>query len=174
MNRTFRLLYVLLAASVLFTLRAEAQVADYGRENGIFSFENDTETATAGKGSRLSVSDEHNKLGHKSLLWEWSRPKAEISIKGDVPFLPKHPNPKEKSVASFVFWVYSPDTLEGDIRFSFLKEGRECCHFTYGLSPIRYPSDSTVTAYSFPASRPESATSASSNSFAGRSLPKYS
>ncbi|MBE6250895.1 MAG: sugar lyase [Bacteroidales bacterium] len=122
-----------LAASTLFSWRAEAQIADYGRDNGILSFEDGVENATAGKGSRLSVSDEHNKLGHRSLMWEWNRPKAEITIKGEVPYLPKHPNPKEKSVSSFVFWVYSPQVLDGDLRFSFLKNGKECCHFTYKL-----------------------------------------
>ena len=133
MNFTAKVITTIIAASALFSLRVEAQVADYGSGNGIMSFETGVETAVAHKGSRLSVSDEHNKLGHNSLLWEWSRSKAMISIKGEVPYMPKHPNPKEKSVASFVFWVYSPDVLDGDIRFSFMKGGKECCHFTYRL-----------------------------------------
>ena len=133
MNFTAKVITTIIAASALFSLRAEAQVADYGSGNGIMSFETGVETAVAHKGSRLSVSDEHNKLGHNSLLWEWSRSKAMISIKGEVPYMPKHPDPKEKSVASFVFWVYSPDVLDGDIRFSFMKGGKECCHFTYRL-----------------------------------------
>ena len=116
-----KVITTIIAASALFTWKAEAQVADYGRDNGVISFENSTENATAGKGSRLSISDEHNKLGHHSLMWEWNRPKATISIKGEVPYLHKHPNPKEQSVSSFVFWVYSPEALEGDITFSFLK-----------------------------------------------------
>ena len=128
-----KVITTIIAASALFTWKAEAQVADYGRDNGVISFENSTENATAGKGSRLSISDEHNKLGHHSLMWEWNRPKATISIKGEVPYLHKHPNPKEQSVSSFVFWVYSPEALEGDITFSFLKNGKECCQFTYGL-----------------------------------------
>ena len=133
MNFIAKVITTIIAASALLSLRVEAQVADYGSDNGILSFEDGTESAVAGKGSRLSVSDEHNKLGHNSLLWEWSRSKAEISIKGEVPYMPEHPNPKEKSVASFVFWVYSPEALEGNIRFSFLKNGKECCHFTYCL-----------------------------------------
>lgn len=133
MNFTTKVITTIIAASALFSLRVEAQVADYGRDNGILSFENGTENVRTGKGSHLSVSDEHNKLGHNSLMWEWKRPKATISFKGEVPYLPKHPNPKEQSVSSFVFWVYSPEILDGELTFTFLKKGKECCHFTYGL-----------------------------------------
>ena len=54
-------------------------------------------------------------------------------INSDIPYLPKNPDPKETSVSSFVFWIYSPEKLDGTLRFSFMKEGRECCHFTYSL-----------------------------------------
>jgi chondroitin-sulfate-ABC endolyase/exolyase len=58
---------------------------------------------------------------------------AFISIKGEIPYLPENPNPKETSIASFVFWMYSPVRIDGSVRFSFLKEGKECCHFDYNL-----------------------------------------
>ena len=54
-------------------------------------------------------------------------------INSDIPYLPKNPDPKETSVSSFVFWIYSPEKLDGTLLFSFMKEGRECCHFTYSL-----------------------------------------
>lgn len=133
MKLTAKVITTFIVASALYPLRGEAQVADYGSGNGIMSFENGTESVYSGKGSTLSVSDKHNKLGHHSLMWEWDRSKAAITIKGEVPYLPENPNPKEKSVSSFVFWVYSPEVLDGDIRFSFLKDGKECCHFTYRL-----------------------------------------
>ena len=133
MNFAAKVITTLIAASALFSLRAEAQVADYGSGNGIFSFESGTESAYSGKGSSLSISDEHYKLGSHSLMWEWDSPKATISLNGEVPYLPKHPNPKEKSVSTFVFWIYSPEVLDGKIRVSFLKNGKECCHFIYSL-----------------------------------------
>jgi hypothetical protein len=63
MKFSFRFLAVLLAASAIFTLKAEAQVADYGKENGVLSFENGVGSITASKHSVLDVSADHNKLG---------------------------------------------------------------------------------------------------------------
>ena len=125
------LISMMLVASSLFSV--EAQVVDYGQANGVFSFENDTEGTTCSKYSVLSISDEHAKLGDKSLEWNWKKSGAYLSINAPVPFLAKNPNPKETSVSSFVFWIYSPERLNGNLKFSFLKEGRECCHFTYQL-----------------------------------------
>jgi len=131
MNKPILLIILLLAASSLFS--AEAQVVDYGQKNGVFSFENDTEGVTATKRSVLSISEDHSKLGHKSLRWEWKKSGASMSINAPVPFLAQNPNPNETSVSSFVFWVYSPEALDGELRFSFMKDGKECCHFDYTL-----------------------------------------
>ena len=133
MKFSFRFLTVLLAASVFFTLKAEAQVADYGKVNGVLSFENGVGSVTASKHSVLDVSADHNKLGEHSLVWNWNKKGAYLSFNEAVPYLPENPDPKETSVSSFVFWVYSPKTLEGSLKFVFLKGGKECCHFTYGL-----------------------------------------
>ena len=114
-------------------LRAEAQVVDYGRANGILSFEKDNESAHPLKHSLLSISNEHAKLGAHSLKWDWNRKGAALSIKEDIPYLPENPDPKETSVSSFVFWVYACEPIHGSLKFSFLKDGKECCHFTYGL-----------------------------------------
>ena len=120
-----------LAASTLFG--AEAQVVDYGMSNGVFSFEEDTKYTSRSKHSTLSISDEHAKLGTRSLEWNWRKKGSSFSINAPVPFLAENPNPKETSVSSFVFWVYSPETLDGSLRFSFMKDGKECCHFDYNL-----------------------------------------
>ena len=131
MNRPVLLIILSLAASLLFSL--EAQVVDYGIANGVLSFEDGVSPAEASKCSRLTVSNEHSKLGTNSLKWDWKKKGSYISIKGDIPYLPENPNPKETSIASFVFWMYSPAVLDGTVRFSFLKNGRECCHFDYCL-----------------------------------------
>ena len=124
---------IILAASVLLSGRSEAQVVDYGLANGILSFEDGTAPAQCSKGSALSVSQEHSKLGISSLKWDWRKNDQYISIKGEIPYLPENPDPKETSIASFVFWMYSPVSLDGTVRFSFLKDGRECCWFDYYL-----------------------------------------
>ena len=121
----------MLAASALIS--AEAQVVDYGQANGIFSFEESVEGATGSKHSVLSISDEHAKLGRKSLEWKWKKGGSSLQINAPVPYLAINPNPKETSVSSFVFWIYSPKRLEGELRFSFMKDGMECCHFDYTL-----------------------------------------
>ena len=126
-------LIITLAASVLLCGRSEAQVADYGQANGVLSFEETVSPARAFKGGVLSISDEHSKLGFNSLKWDWKGSNAFISVKGEIPYLPENPNPKETSIASFVFWMYSPVRIDGSVRFSFLKEGKECCHFDYNL-----------------------------------------
>ena len=122
---------IVLAASAL--LCVEAQVVDYGLINGVFSFEETTDYISASKHSATAVSSKHSKLGEHSLEWSWRKSGSSISIDYEVLYLPENPNPKETSVSSFVFWVYSPQQLDGTLRFSFMKEGRECCHFTYTL-----------------------------------------
>lgn len=124
---------IILAASVLLSGRSEAQVVDYGLANGVLSFEDGTAPAQCSKGSALSVSQEHSKLGISSLKWDWRKNDQYISIKGEIPYLPENPDPKETSIASFVLWMYSPVALDGTVRFSFLKDGRECCWFDYYL-----------------------------------------
>ena len=133
MTKGLKFILTLLAASALLSWRAEAQVADYGEASGVLSFEESPAPATAGKGSAVSISDWHAKLGSHSLQWDWKRKGAFITIPGEIPYLPENPNPKETSVSSFVFWIYSPSAVKGELRFSFLKDRTECCHFTYKL-----------------------------------------
>lgn len=133
MKSKFRFLTAILAASVLFNVRTEAQVIDYGRKNYVLSFEDGIESATSDKNSLLSTSDEHNKLGEYSLKWNWHKKGAYISLNEAIHYLPENPDPKETSVSSFVFWAYAPKPLEGSLKFVFLKKGKECCHFSYSL-----------------------------------------
>ena len=131
MKQTFRFLTYILAAFALLTTEAKAQVVDYGPANGILSFEESTKPVKGIKGSVISISDDHAKLGTNSLKWEWKRKGASLEISADVPYLPENPDPKETSVSSFVFWVYAPEAMEGNMRIAFLKDGRECCHFIF-------------------------------------------
>ena len=129
----FRRLSILLLICCLLASGVKAQVVDYGQLNGVFSFEKDVESTTASKCSVLSISDEHSKLGSHSLKWIWKKDGAYLDINAPVPYLSVNPDPKETSVSSFVFWIYSPEKLDGQLRFSFLKDGEECCHFDYTL-----------------------------------------
>ena len=125
------LISLVLVASSFFSV--EAQVVDYGLDNGVYSFESGTEGFVPSKHSQLGICGNHSKLGSKSLIWEWKKAGAYIKLSNPIPYLPENPNPKETSVSSFVFWIYSPDVLTGSLRFSFFKDGKECCHFDYQL-----------------------------------------
>lgn len=133
---TSRIILTSIFVCCLHIFNVGAQVVDYGQVNGVYSFEEDTEGWSGSKRSVLSISDRHSKLGNRSLEWNWKKGGSSISLKGHVPYLPENPNPKETSVSSFVFWIYSPESMDpviGSLRFSFLKDGRECCHFDYHL-----------------------------------------
>lgn len=120
-------------SALLVPASVKADNVDFRDNRDVLSFEEGTSPVIAGRRSRVSVSDFHSMLGEKSLLWEWNGKGAGISIPGTVAYMKENPNPKETSVSSFVFWVYSPDWIEGKLRFAFLKDGRECCSFEYGL-----------------------------------------
>ena len=74
-------------------ISAEAQVVDYGQANGVFSFEESVEGTTGSKHSLLSISDDHSKLGHKSLEWNWKKGGSSLQINAPVPYLAENPNP---------------------------------------------------------------------------------
>ncbi len=116
----------------MLLLTSGIKVVDFTPETGIMSFEDGTGTAVSVK-SDVSVSDDHCKLGQNSLKWEWKRPGAELVFTGKIPYLPENPNPRETSVASFVFWIYAPEAMDGKLTFTFFKGERECCHFDYNL-----------------------------------------
>ena len=100
------------------------------------SFEQTVEPAKAlDASSALSISPLHFKNGSSSLRWDWNSPSPSILLDAPVPFKHFNPDPKETSISTFVFWVYSPEASEADsLRVSFLKNGNECCHFTHGLN----------------------------------------
>ena len=98
MKSIYRFLTTILAASALLSWSAEAQVADYGEDNGVISFEKGTSPASASRGGMLSISDEHAKLGGHSLKWEWNKPGAILSIKGDIPYLPEKATRRKENI----------------------------------------------------------------------------
>ena len=104
---------ILLAGLMLSVsaFKAEAGPVDFGIRNGVLSFEEGTSPVSARSKSQLGISSLHNKLGEKSLEWSWKGRNASISIDGEIPYLRENPDPKETSVSTFVFWVYSERPL---------------------------------------------------------------
>lgn len=123
-----------LSCSLLFAASSlSAQILEFNHPD-ILSFESSTAPATASSKSVLSLTKDHFKHGESSLLWKWNAPKEVLSIKRPVGYLAKNPNPKETSVSTFVFWVYSKSPIKDQkIRVQFLKEGRVCSWFDCGV-----------------------------------------
>ena len=128
-NRIIVTLVVLLSSM----LTAAAQYTDFPDHKEILSFEQDAKAVKALKKSSVDISPSHSKLGENSLLWKWKKEGAGIEIPGIIPYLPENPNPKETSVSTFVFWVYSETPVDGKLKFSFMKGDSLCCQFSYGL-----------------------------------------
>lgn len=124
----------LLAAAVLWSLAISAQPVTEVVDSRILSFEDSAAPLVALRGSSLSVSGDHYKLGSHSACWRWTRNGAQLRIDAPIGYLAENPNPRETSVSTFVFWVYAPKALEGTLRFEFRKQGRTCAWFDYGLS----------------------------------------
>ena len=133
-------MYNLLRKILLISVLAPLCVCLYAQGStefsvkGYYSFENSVYPAVpSSPKSYLQLSSEHYKTGNKSLKWKWEKDGASIRLNVPVPYFRNNPNPKETSVSSFVFWVYSPKETKGKLVFSFMKAGRKCCRFEYGL-----------------------------------------
>lgn len=124
----FTVIFTVLSSVSLF---ATAGV-DFNVE-GYFSFEKSISPALSSDGSKLSISKLHYKTGEKSLRWDWKKEGASFKLNVPIKYMKENPNPKETSISSFVFWLYSPKEINGNLIFRFLKKGRECCRFTYKL-----------------------------------------
>ncbi|WP_348717023.1 chondroitinase family polysaccharide lyase [uncultured Alistipes sp.] len=110
---------------------AAQQTDDFGGR--LLSFEESASPLSAGRGSKLLTCGEHYKHGLRSARWEWSREGAQIVLRRPIGYLAENPNPKETSVSTFVFWLYAPQAVGGELRFEFRKQGRTCARFDYGL-----------------------------------------
>lgn len=99
----------------------------------LLSFEESASPFEVDSMSELSISDQHYKHGTHSALWRWSGNNAQIVLCKEIGYQSKNPNPKETSVSTFVFWLYSPKAIEGSLRFEFLKDDKLCSWCDYKL-----------------------------------------
>lgn len=111
-----------------------AQVKEFTNPS-ILSFETGISPAIADNHSQLSITSEHFKHLKNSLDWKWTAPSAQWSIKQDIGYKPHNPKSKDNAVSTFVFWVYAKSPIkEGKLKVEFLKNGRVCSFFEYGLN----------------------------------------
>ena len=121
--------------TTLFSLLCSAFLhAQVVTDERMFSFEEpqipDCITATH---SRLSVSDLHYKDGKHSLEWTFE-PGGILELKKDLKFEKKDPTGKDLYLSAFIVWVYNEVPQNATIEFQFLKDGKKCTSFPFGIN----------------------------------------
>lgn len=115
----------------LLPVNAEVQVVKSER---LLSFEGPQVPAfISGTGSRLGISGEHYKDGLHSLSWTFD-PGAVLSVKKDLKFEKKDPTGKDTYLSAFIVWVYNEEAQDKKIWFEFLKDGKKCTSFPFGIN----------------------------------------
>ena len=121
--------------TTLFSLLCSAFLhAQVVTDERMFSFEEpqipDCITATH---SRLSVSDLHYKDGKHSLEWTFE-PGGILELKKDLKFEKKDPTGKDLYLSAFIVWIYNEVPQDATIEFHFLKDGKKCTSFPFGIN----------------------------------------
>lgn len=127
--------FIKLGVTTLFSLLCSAFLhAQVVTDERMFSFEKpqipDRITATH---SRLSVSDLHYKDGKHSLEWTFE-PGGILELKKDLKFEKKDPTGKDLYLSAFIVWVYNEVPQNATIEFQFLKDGKRCTSFPFGIN----------------------------------------
>ena len=113
------------------TFLTKAQVVKNER---MFSFEEKKAPASFScTRSKLSISDLHFKDGSRSLEWNF-KPGAVLSLKKDLLFEKKDPTGKDLYLSAFIVWVYNEKAEDKTIEFEFLKDGKKCTSFPFGIN----------------------------------------
>lgn len=101
----------------------------------LMSFENnDFKNWKFGKGNKLSISESHFKHGKSSLHWQWNN-KGNILLRKDIGFVPFNPvNNPEKTIPSFVSWIYNENPINNEMRFVFGTDKTDKCWFSVNLN----------------------------------------
>lgn len=116
---------------LLCPLFLDAQVVTNER---MFSFEEPQvpECISADR-SQLSVSDAHYKDGKYSLEWAFN-PGGVLKLKKDLKFEKKDPMGKDLFLSAFIVWIYNEEPQDATIEFEFLKDGKKCTSFPFGIN----------------------------------------
>ncbi|EJX10588.1 chondroitinase (chondroitin lyase) [gut metagenome] len=100
----------------------------------LFSFEQpDIPSCITGVQSQLSISDVHYKDGTHSMEWVFE-PGGVLELKKDLKFEKKDPIGKDLYLSAFIVWVYNEEPQDAKIEFQFLKDGKKCTSFPFGIN----------------------------------------
>ena len=123
------------AAALLCTLCSVSGQAQIVKNERLLSFEEMQvpALATTTTGSQLSISEEHYRDGEHSLSWTY-QPHAVLSVKKDLKFEKKDSTGRDTYLSAFIVWVYNEQAQDKTIRFEFLKDGKLCTSFPFGIN----------------------------------------
>ncbi|MDO4162901.1 MAG: chondroitinase family polysaccharide lyase [Bacteroides sp.] len=122
---------IALTAISLWSMSISAQVVKNER---LLSFEEaQVPTYITAAHSQLTLNDEHYKDGSQSLSWAFE-PNAVLSVKRDLMFEAKDPTGKDTYLSAFIVWVYNEQAQDKQITFQFLKDGKLCTSFPFGIN----------------------------------------
>ena len=131
MKQPFTRLGVITLFFLLCTSFLRAQVVTDER---MFSFEDSQiPTCISTTQSQLAISDIHYKDGKHSLEWTF-QPGAVLELKKDLKFEKKDPTGKDLYLSAFIVWVYNESPQDATIEFEFLKDGKKCTSFPFGIN----------------------------------------
>lgn len=123
------------AAALLCTLCSVGGQAQTVKHERLLSFEEAQVPAfvTTTAPSQLSLSEDHRRDGRRSLCWTY-QPHGVLSVKKDLKFERKDPTGRDTYLSAFIVWVYNEQAQDKTIRFEFLKDGRVCASFPFGIN----------------------------------------
>lgn len=104
------------------------------KDDRMFSFEEpQVPDCISSNNSKLAISPEHYKDGKHSLCWSFE-PEAVLSLKKNLKFEKKDPTGKDLFLSAFIVWIYNEKPQDKKIRFEFLKDGKVCTSFPFGIN----------------------------------------
>ena len=83
--------------------------------------------------SQLNRSGAHYKDGKYSLEWTFE-PNGVLELRKDLKFEKKDPTGKDLYLSAFIVWIYNEQPQDATIEFEFLKDGRKCTSFPFGIN----------------------------------------
>lgn len=122
------------AALLLGMLLPPAANAQLVKHERLLSFEDPQVPAfVTATDARLAISGDHYRDGDHSLSWTFE-PRSVLSIRKDLKFEPKDPTGKDTYLSAFIVWIYNEQAQDKQIEFQFLKDGRKCTSFPFGIN----------------------------------------
>lgn len=122
------------AVALLSFFCSAASFGQLVKNDRLFSFEEPQIPACiTGENSKLSLSPDHYKDGKHSLSWTFE-PGAVLSLHKDLQFEKKDPTGKDLFLSAFIVWVYNEKPQDAKIQFEFLKDGKVCTSFPFGIN----------------------------------------